>query len=153
MTTTPDLKAAALAATQGEWTCDCDIKNEGEYGSGEDCHSGFQSYGVYSGDKAICDTMNSDLIEVHEESDEENHYAWDETGRRNAEFIALANPATILALLERLQVAEDTAKVGVLMSNMLYNLAQKPGAELTQYDCDSMDELRKRFDAARGLTP
>ena len=100
-----ELKRLCAAATPGPWTSDCDIQNEGEYGSGEDCHSGFKSYGVYTSQKLICDTMNSDLIEVREESDDEGHYAWDETGRRNAEFIAAANPATVSDLITRLEKA------------------------------------------------
>lgn len=32
--------------------------------------------------------------------------AWDETAKRNAEFIATANPATMLALLDELEAAE-----------------------------------------------
>ncbi len=32
--------------------------------------------------------------------------AWDETAQRNAEFIALANPANILALVEALEKAQ-----------------------------------------------
>ena len=34
--------------------------------------------------------------------------AWDETAQRNAEFIALANPANILALVEALEKAQAT---------------------------------------------
>ena len=36
----------------------------------------------------------------------EGHVAWDETAQRNAEFIALANPANILALVEALEKAQ-----------------------------------------------
>ncbi|MEV8826743.1 ead/Ea22-like family protein, partial [Klebsiella pneumoniae] len=41
-----------------------------------------------------------------EEYDGEGHVAWDETAQRNAEFIALANPANILALVEALEKAQ-----------------------------------------------
>jgi hypothetical protein len=33
--------------------------------------------------------------------------AWDETAQRNAEFIALANPANVLALVEALEKAQQ----------------------------------------------
>jgi hypothetical protein len=38
-------------------------------------------------------------------------------GERNAAFIAAANPATILAMIERLQVAEDAAKRYLYLRN------------------------------------
>ncbi|HBZ4217031.1 TPA: ead/Ea22-like family protein [Klebsiella pneumoniae] len=41
-----------------------------------------------------------------EEYDGEGHVAWDETAQRNAEFIALANPANVLALVEALEKAK-----------------------------------------------
>ncbi|MEQ0012055.1 MULTISPECIES: ead/Ea22-like family protein [Klebsiella] len=102
------MKAAAEKATPGEWWAD-EVKNEGCYGSGDDCVEGFTSYAIYGADgKALFDSLNSDAACISEEYDGEGHVAWDETAQRNAEFIALANPANILALVEALEKAQET---------------------------------------------
>ncbi len=100
------MKAAAEKATQGEWWSD-EVKNEGCYGSGDDCVEGFTSYAIYGYDgQTLFDSLNSDAACISEEYDGEGHVAWDETAQRNAEFIALANPANILALVEALEKAQ-----------------------------------------------
>lgn len=101
------MKAAAEKATQGEWWAD-EVKNEGCYGSGDDCVEGFTSYAIYGSDgQTLFDSLNSDAACICEEYDGEGHVAWDETAQRNAEFIALANPANILALVEALEIKEE----------------------------------------------
>ncbi|MBC3627057.1 ead/Ea22-like family protein [Klebsiella sp. Kpp] len=101
------LKAAAEKATPGEWWAD-EVKNEGCYGSGDDCVEGFTSYAIYGSDgQTLFDSLNSDAACICEEYDGEGHVAWDETAQRNAEFIALANPANILALVETLEKAQQ----------------------------------------------
>ncbi|EPR3212936.1 ead/Ea22-like family protein [Klebsiella pneumoniae] len=100
------MKAAAEKATQGEWWAD-EVKNEGCYGSGDDCVEGFTSYAIYDSDgQTIFDSLNSDAACISEEYDGEGHVAWDETAQRNAEFIAMANPANVLALVEALENAQ-----------------------------------------------
>ncbi|HHP1299638.1 TPA: ead/Ea22-like family protein [Klebsiella variicola] len=100
------MKTAAEKATQGEWWAD-EVKNEGCYGSGDDCMEGFTSYAIYGSDgQTLFDSLNSDAACICEEYDGEGHVAWDETAQRNAEFIALANPANILALVEALEKAQ-----------------------------------------------
>ena len=100
------MKAAAEKATPGEWWAD-DVKNEGCYGSGDDCVEGFTSYAIYGSDRqTLFDSLNSDSACISEEYDGEGHVAWDETAQRNAEFIALANPANVLALVEALEKAQ-----------------------------------------------
>ncbi|WP_374746435.1 ead/Ea22-like family protein [Klebsiella variicola subsp. variicola] len=100
------MKTAAEKATQGEWWAD-EVKNEGCYGSGDDCVEGFTSYAIYGSDgQTLFDSLNSDAACISEEYDGEGHVAWDETAQRNAEFIALANPANILALVEALEKAQ-----------------------------------------------
>ncbi|EIY5147035.1 ead/Ea22-like family protein [Klebsiella quasipneumoniae] len=100
------MKAAAEKATPGEWWAD-EVKNEGCYGSGDDCVEGFTSYAIYGYDgQTLFDSLNSDAACISEEYDGEGHVAWDETAQRNAEFIALANPANILALVEALEKAQ-----------------------------------------------
>ena len=102
------MKAAAEKATPGEWWAD-EVKNEGCYGSGDDCVEGFTSYAIYGSDgQTLFDSLNSDAACICEEYDGEGHVAWDETAQRNAEFIALANPANVLALVEALEKAQET---------------------------------------------
>ena len=101
------MKAAAERATPGEWWAD-EVKNEGCYGSGDDCVEGFTSYAIYGSDgQTLFDSLNSDAACICEEYDGEGHVAWDETAQRNAEFIALANPANVLALVEALEKAQQ----------------------------------------------
>ena len=101
------MKAAAEKATPGEWWAD-EVKNEGCYGSGDDCVEGFTSYAIYGSDgQTLFDSLNSDAACICEEYDGEGHVAWDETAQRNAEFIALANPANVLALVEALEKAHQ----------------------------------------------
>ncbi|HDS9842883.1 ead/Ea22-like family protein [Klebsiella quasipneumoniae] len=101
------MKAAAEKATQGEWWAD-EVKNEGCYGSGDDCVEGFTSYAIYGSDgQTLFDSLNSDAACICEEYDGEEHAAWDETAQRNAEFIALANPVNVLALVEALEKAQQ----------------------------------------------
>ena len=107
------MKAAAEKATQGEWWAD-EVKNEGCYGSGDDCVEGFTSYAIYGSDgQTLFDSLNSDAACISEEYDGEGHVAWDETAQRNAEFIALANPANVLALVEALEKAQSENTAGV----------------------------------------
>ncbi|HDH1455134.1 ead/Ea22-like family protein [Klebsiella quasipneumoniae subsp. similipneumoniae] len=101
------MKAVAEKATQGEWWAD-EVKNEGCYGSGDDCVEGFTSYAIYGSDgQTLFDSLNSDAACISEEYDGEGHVAWDETAQRNAEFIALANPANVSALVEALEKAQQ----------------------------------------------
>ena len=117
------MKAAAEKATQGEWWSD-EVKNEGCYGSGDDCVEGFTSYAIYGSDgQTLFDSLNSDAASISEEYDGEGHVAWDETAQRNAEFIALADPANVLALVEALEKAQQ--RIGELESK-LANPVQLP---------------------------
>ncbi|QLU13596.1 ead/Ea22-like family protein [Citrobacter freundii] len=99
------LRQLAEESTQGEWWSDV-VETDGEYGDGEDRASGYHSYAVYVGNESLLDMTNSTAACIHEEWDDEYHMAWDETAKRNAEFISVANPATVLALLDELESAE-----------------------------------------------
>lgn len=99
------LRQLAEESTQGEWWSDV-VETDGEYGEGEDRVSGYHSYAVYVGNESLLDMTNSTAACIHEEWDDEYHMAWDETAKRNAEFISVANPATVLALLDELEAAE-----------------------------------------------
>ncbi|NIF35276.1 ead/Ea22-like family protein [Enterobacter sp. Tr-810] len=99
------LREAAEKATQGEWWSDV-VETDGEYGEGEDRVSGYHSYAFYVGHESLLDMTNSTAACIHTEWDHDYHMAWDETAKRNAEFIAAANPDTVLALLVELEAAE-----------------------------------------------
>ncbi|CNK27618.1 Uncharacterised protein [Yersinia frederiksenii] len=101
-----ELKKAAMKATQGEWWQDV-VETEGTYGVGDDCSEGFHSYAVYGPDNnSLLDMTNSTAAIIHTEEDGDYLMAWDETGRRNAEYIALANPAAILDLIAQLEAIQ-----------------------------------------------
>ena len=99
------LRQTAEKATQGEWWSDV-VETDGEYGDGEDRASGYHSYAIYVGSESLLDMTNSTAACIHTEWDHDYLMAWDETAKRNAEFIAAANPATVLALLDELEDAE-----------------------------------------------
>lgn len=99
------LRETAEKATKGEWWSDV-VETDGEYGEGEDRVSGYHSYAVYAGHESLLDMTNSTAACIHEEWDHDYHMAWDETAKRNAEFIAKANPATVLALLDELEAKD-----------------------------------------------
>ncbi|MBJ6459727.1 ead/Ea22-like family protein, partial [Enterobacter cloacae] len=96
------LREAAEKATKGEWWSDV-VETDGEYGEGEDRVSGYHSYAVYVGHESLLDMTNSTAACIHTEWDHDYHMAWDETAKCNAEFIASANPATVMALLDELE--------------------------------------------------
>ena len=99
------LRQLAEESTQGEWWSDV-VETDGEYGDGEDRASGYHSYAVYVGSESLLDMTNSTAACIHTEWDHDYLMAWDETAKRNAEFIAAANPSTVLALLDELETAE-----------------------------------------------
>jgi len=94
-----EIRALAEKATPGPWESDS-MKSEGSFGVGEETYEGFNAFKVMDEKgNTICDTLNSDMGEVHVEYDEDGATAWDEIGRRNATFIAALDPQTVLALL------------------------------------------------------
>ena len=101
------LRQLAEESTQGEWWSDV-VETDGEYGDGEDRASGYHSYAVYVGSESLLDMTNSTAACIHTEWDHDYLMAWDETAKRNAEFIAAANPATVLVLLDELEHARTT---------------------------------------------
>jgi hypothetical protein len=104
---TAKLKAAAQKATPGEWWSDV-VETGGTHGNGDDCMEGFHSYAVYDeNNHSLLDMTNSTAACITVEDDGDYVMAWDEVGRRNAEFIALANPTNILALTEALEAAQS----------------------------------------------
>ncbi|EEC0184128.1 ead/Ea22-like family protein [Salmonella enterica subsp. enterica] len=116
------LREVAEKATKGEWWSDV-VDTDGEYGEGEDRVSGYHSYAVYVGHESLLDMINSTAACIHTEWDHDYHMAWDETAKRNAEFIAAANPDTVLALLDELETKEEQR------ANW-FRMAQKLGEDL-----------------------
>lgn len=104
------LRQLAEKATQGEWWSDV-VETDGEYGEGEDRASGYHSYAVYVGSESLLDMTNSTTACIHEEWDHDYHMAWDETAKRNAEFIAATNPTTVLSLLDELEAANELVEL------------------------------------------
>ncbi|MGG5839149.1 ead/Ea22-like family protein, partial [Huaxiibacter chinensis] len=71
---------------------------------------------------------NSTAACIHEEWDRDYHMAWDETAKRNAEFIAAANPAVMLALLDELE-AKDILNAELKEKQRLIHICQGQGLE------------------------
>ena len=138
------MKTAPEKATPGEWWAD-EVKNEGCYGSGDDCVEGFTSYAIYGSDgQTLFDSLNSDAACICEEYDGEGHVAWDEAAQRNAEFIALANPANVLALVEVLERKEEQGANWFQMAQKLgenLDTAEKRIAELKSRSVKLSPEL------------
>lgn len=116
------LQALAEKAGSDEWSTDT-IKNEGEYGAGEDAVSGFDSFAVIdSKGNTLLDTLNFDQSEIQEEYDDDYFRAWDEPAQRVAEFVAAANPQAILSLIARIRELEgDTGKSAEAIPAVLFD--------------------------------
>ena len=97
-----ELRDGLEGVSIGPWDID-DLKNDGDYGSGPDCNSGFDSYALYDGNgKIITDTLNNEVAEVHEDWPDEDGYAhaWDEQAKKDISHIARCSPDSIRALLD-----------------------------------------------------
>lgn len=112
-----ELEQLAGKATPGPWEV-AETDSDGSYGAGPDTSTGFIAYGVCAGATCLLDTLNSDAASISEELDGEGRYAWDETGKANAHYIARANPATILALLQDVrELKRDAERYRWLIEN------------------------------------
>ena len=138
-----ELRQLAGKASQGEWWSDV-VETDGEYGEGEDRASGYHSYAVYVGSESLLDMTNSTTACIHEEWDHDYHMAWDETAKRNAEFIAAANPSTVLALLDELEAAQ---KLATQQGNIAVALLDEV-TMLRRNANDNAPELRECLEAA-----
>ncbi|EBA1512732.1 ead/Ea22-like family protein [Salmonella enterica] len=163
------LREVAEKATKGEWWSDV-VETDGEYGEGEDRVSGYHSYAVYVGHESLLDMINSTAACIHTEWDHDYHMAWDETAKRNAEFIAAANPATVLALLDeniQLQREKDAMEAVALalrddmrQSREKLEAAERSIAELERSETQLINErdaaesaLADMYQAATGERP
>lgn len=67
----------------GPWNVDT-IDNDGTYGDGPDCHSGFKSYAVYDANgKVLFDSLNAEVAEIDIEYDDMGAYVWDRVSEAN----------------------------------------------------------------------
>lgn len=67
----------------GPWEVDT-IDNDGTYGDGPDCHSGFKSYAVYDANgKVLFDSLNAEVAEIDIEYDDMGAYVWDRVSEAN----------------------------------------------------------------------
>lgn len=131
------MKAAAQEATQGEWWSDS-VENDG-----------FSSYAVYGADnRVLLDTLNSSAACIQEEYDDEGHTAWDEVGQRNAEFVAVANPANVLVLTAALEARDkQIAELSGIIS-----LARKFTSKCAGFGDVGAAEFSKIIDRASGVS-
>ena len=97
-----ELKRLAEAATPGPWGSDS-IKSDGEYGTDDNGGVGYDAYVVTDArGHALMDSLNRDDSSINVDGDSDGAYAWDELAKRDAAYIAAANPAVILRLLAAL---------------------------------------------------
>lgn len=97
-------------ATKGPWEADTQ-KSEGDYGSGPDCHTGFDVATIMAGDLVLFDALNSNAGEVSEDGPDEygEVYAWDEISKHNAALIVEAVNALPKLLADRLSDRAELA--------------------------------------------
>lgn len=82
-----ELAAAAFKDTPLPWNQDTE-DSSWSHGIGDDVVEGCKTYAMFDGlGRRIFGSENSTAGEVHEESDEEGHYAWDDIGRRHFTFL------------------------------------------------------------------
>jgi hypothetical protein len=97
-----DLERLALAAAKRAtvlWGSDIE-KSEGEYGVGDECHSGFMvPYMETEHGKRLFDAHYCDVAEVHVEYDEDGAHAWDEAAREIFNYLAAVQPSAVLELI------------------------------------------------------
>lgn len=135
MTTTPTayselfdldrLEALARAATPGPWETET-VRSEGEYGTDEDGGHGFDAYAIVDGKgRPMMDSLNRDDSSIHTEWTGDAFYAWDELAKRDAHFIAAANPAAVLALIALARRAQPEGEAPQ---------AERPQPELTVWE-------------------
>lgn len=111
------IRKKAEAATKGEWFAD-GIKSDGAFGSGEDVSEGFQTYAIFTdaiehfgSHGVVCDALNnSGVATIEVEYDEYGAHAWDEQARRDMDFIVAAQPATVLALIDRIEALTEALR-------------------------------------------
>lgn len=102
-----EMLAAAEKATPGPWEVD-EAENRDDRGR-------FTSYGVaarpsWSPDhpKSVVDTLNSGVMSINTEHDEDGSSSWDEQGAADTAFISLCDPQTISSILTELLAARRT---------------------------------------------
>jgi hypothetical protein len=83
--------------------------------NGECGYGSYKAFALFDANgKSVCDTLNSDLILLDEDADEDGTRRWDETGRKNMEHIAAvlnaAQPQAQPTVKEQLLALHDNAQ-------------------------------------------
>lgn len=148
-----EIKTRASKATAGPWESDA-TQNEGDYGSGPDCVSGFSSYEVIAEKGRICDTINSDVAMVCEEYDEDGCTAFDEVGQANMDFIAHARtdiPALIAALeaSEAARVKAEQERDAARGKHFKSTIHNGVSAQFLKHDAKRITALEQERDELR----
>ncbi|MNV67092.1 hypothetical protein D3C71_1598760 [compost metagenome] len=88
------------------------VRNEGEYGSGPETSTGFDSYAVLDANgRTLFDSINSDVAEVHAVEHCLGVDAWDDVARENL-TLAAAAPELLDALEGLLSAYQDPGNEG-----------------------------------------
>lgn len=100
-----ELRDALAKATPGPWGVDSAYDDDAVYSGGGGCGRGFKNFFIGAEVRGkwatLLDSVNSDEKLIDEEYDEDGKSAWDEIGRNNANFVAIARnnlPALLDAL-------------------------------------------------------
>lgn len=141
---TETLERHSKKATPGVWETEWE-KNEGDYGSGPDCRTGYESKYIIGGpDKKpvrVCDTLNSENALIQEEEDG----AFDIQSSADMEFIV----ALVNAYRSGQLVAVNTLPVVVeALQNLLNDLKER--AEIGRHHPDK--SISQYFTGADGET-
>lgn len=126
--------------TKEPWIVEA-IDNNGEYGSGPDSRSGFQSFAICDAEsRVLFDSLNRDvsISEIHEEAHEDEYghvTAWDDLASRDARRIVACVNACAGITTERLQQIDKP---------ILQHLfgADQHAASLVQQRDELLQELR-----------
>lgn len=86
-----DLREAAHYASDGPWEVDSERNEDGAYGGGPDHGTGYDDYIILDAQgRTLFGSENSTAKLIEEEDSEDDVYAWDQVGKRNAAFIVAA---------------------------------------------------------------
>lgn len=153
-----ELRDALAKATPGPWGVDSAYDDDAVYSGGGGCGRGFKNFFIGAEVRGkwatLLDSVNSDEKLIDEEYDEDGKSAWDEIGRNNANFVAIARnnlPALLDALsakdaeitslraeVERMREANVALKAEVVLwaqtATRFENAATKALRELARRD-------------------
>lgn len=117
----------------GPWDVDT-IDNDGTYGDGPDCHSGFKSYAVYDAHgKVLFDSLNAEAAEIEVEYDDMGAYAWDRVSEANL-TLAAASRDMLTALETVLAGGHLTTGEQAIVANAIAKATGRDVADVVKGD-------------------